>query len=305
MNETALVVRDEMSLAETLTLGKTLAASGYFDDASQAAQAVVKILAGRELGLGPIASMTGINVIKGKVALGANVMAATIKRDPRYDYKVIELTAERCELAFYENGHEVGRSTFDIDEARAAGVGKVTPPGKPAPMLTMFPRNLLFARAMSNGYRWYCPDAGGGSPVYTPEELGADVDGEGNVIDVAHTVVRRDANQAIREVYDGQPLDVGHAADIAEAKREADDLDLDEPYPEPVDLDYVPEWIDTGDKGRFTDLAQEACLHLGYAHQKHVENAIKQMVPDRDERAQLTYRSTWILLQEHQRSKLQ
>jgi hypothetical protein len=36
---------------------------------------------------------------------------------------------------------------------------------------------MLFARAMSNGARWYCPDVFAG-PAYTPDELGADVDGE-------------------------------------------------------------------------------------------------------------------------------
>jgi hypothetical protein len=42
---------------------------------------------------------------------------------------------------------------------------------------------MLFARAMSNGVRWYCPDVTNGNAVYTPEELGAEVDEDGNVID--------------------------------------------------------------------------------------------------------------------------
>ena len=42
---------------------------------------------------------------------------------------------------------------------------------------------MLFARAMSNGVRWYCPDVFAGMAVYTPDEMGADVDGEGNVIE--------------------------------------------------------------------------------------------------------------------------
>ena len=41
---------------------------------------------------------------------------------------------------------------------------------------------MLFARAMSNGVRWFTPDAFNGNAVYTPEELGADIDIEGNVI---------------------------------------------------------------------------------------------------------------------------
>jgi hypothetical protein len=36
---------------------------------------------------------------------------------------------------------------------------------------------MLYARALSNGAKWYCPDVFGG-PIYTPDELGAVVDGE-------------------------------------------------------------------------------------------------------------------------------
>ena len=37
-----------------------------------------------------------------------------------------------------------------------------------------YPRNMVFARALTNGARWYCPDVFNG-PIYTPDELGAGV----------------------------------------------------------------------------------------------------------------------------------
>ena len=218
MTEQAMVpYGGEMTLQETMALGKTLAASGYFDDAKEAAQAVVKILAGRELGLGPIAAMTGIHIIQKKVTLGANLMAATIKRDPRYDYQVIEMTAKRCEIVFYEKGRDIGCSVFSLEDAKNAGLSGAN--------WTKYPRNMLFARAMSNGSRWYCPDAFGGAPVYTPEELGAQVDGAGDLIEMpAQPTQRRSAPttapQAIDELFgDYDP-------DLEEAKREVDDLEL-------------------------------------------------------------------------------
>jgi len=67
-------------LADTLKLGEVLARSGFFADTRDAAQAVTKILGGRELGIGPIASMTGVYIVKGRVAIGANLMAAEIGR---------------------------------------------------------------------------------------------------------------------------------------------------------------------------------------------------------------------------------
>jgi hypothetical protein len=176
MEVKALTVRDDMTLKDTLTLGETLARSGFFSDTKDAAQAVVKILAGRELGFGPIASMTGVHIIQGKVAIGAALMGASVKADPRYDYRVIELSDQRAEIAFFEGGKELGRSVFTMDDAKAAGLtGKDN--------WRKFPRNMLYARAMSNGVRWYCPDAFGGNPAYTPDELGAEVDDEGNVVE--------------------------------------------------------------------------------------------------------------------------
>jgi len=162
-------------LADTMQLGDVLAKSGFFSDSRGAAQAVVKILAGREIGVGPIAAMTGVNIIKGRVTLSANIMAAAIKRDPRYDYRIKRLDDDGCELEFYEGGKAVGTSSFDKADAKQAGLS--------GDNWTKYPRNMFFARAISNGAKWFCPDIFGG-PVYTPDELGAAVDGEtGEIID--------------------------------------------------------------------------------------------------------------------------
>lgn len=165
----AITIRDDMPIME---LGQVLAKSGFFQDAREASQAVVKVLAGRELGFGPIASMTGVYIVKGRPALSANLMAAAIKRSERYTYRVVELSDKVAEIAFFEAGQEIGRSKFTVEDARRAGTQN----------MDKFPRNMLFARALSNGAKWYCPDIFGG-PVYTPEELGAKVDEDGEIID--------------------------------------------------------------------------------------------------------------------------
>jgi hypothetical protein len=167
-DNTALV-----SLADTMTLGKVLADSGFFADSRQAAQAVVKVLAGREIGFGPVASMTGINIIQGRVALSANLIAAAVKRSGRYDYRVIELTDDNCRIDYFEKGRDrIGSSSFSKADAVRAGTKN----------MDRFPRNMLFARAMSNGAKWYCADIFGG-PIYTPEELGANVNEDGEIVD--------------------------------------------------------------------------------------------------------------------------
>ena len=175
MSETALTLRD------TMDMGEVLAQSGYFSDAKGKAQAVVKVLAGREMGFGPIASMTGVHIVQGKPTIGANLLGAAIKGSGRYNYRVVELTNERAEIAFFEHGEEIGRSVFTMQDAQQAGLA-----GKGGSW-KMYPRNMLFSRAISNGARWYCPDVFSGVTPYTPEEMGAEVDEQGEVIDVTPT----------------------------------------------------------------------------------------------------------------------
>lgn len=158
---------------ELSQVAKAMAASGFFQDTKLEAQAIVKVLAGREMGLGPFASMTGIHIIQGRPSLGANLIASLIKNDPRYNYRVTQLDDKACSIDFYENGEKCGNSTFTVEDARKAQTKN----------LDKFPKNMLFARAISNGAKWFTPGIFGGSPVYTPEELGADVDEEGNIIE--------------------------------------------------------------------------------------------------------------------------
>lgn len=196
---------------------KAMAGSGFFTDTRVASQAIVKIMAGRELGFGPFASMTGVNIIQGKPAFGANIMAACVKKSGRYNYRVTEMTDKVCTIEFMEkmDGKWLtsGVSSFTIEDARKAGTKN----------LDKFPRNMLFARAMSNGVRWYCPDVMNGSVAYTPEELGADVDEDGNVINVeraevieAEVIQEETHNEGVRPF--SIPLTLEEACSVVNSK---------------------------------------------------------------------------------------
>lgn len=151
-----------------ITLGEVLAASGYFADARQAAQAAVKVMAGEELGVPAISAMTNIHMVKGRVTLGAHLMAALLRKHPDYDYRIDHLDNEACRITFTRGGDTVGESEFTIDDAKRAGSIK------PDSAWTKTPRNMLFARALTNGVRWYCPDLTTGA-IYTPDELDDEV----------------------------------------------------------------------------------------------------------------------------------
>ena len=154
------------SAADALTIGETFHKSGMFADIKSAQQAVVKIMAGAEMGISPFAAMSGIHIIQGKPTIGAGLMAARVKGFGKYDYRVLEHSDKVCSIEFGEKVpgglKSLGTSTFTIDDAKKAGTKN----------LDRFPKNMLFARAMSNGVKWYTPDIYE-SPVYVPEEMEA------------------------------------------------------------------------------------------------------------------------------------
>lgn len=162
---------------DALSIGETFFKSGMFADIKSAQQAVVKIMAGAEMGISPFQAMSGIHIIQGKPTIGAGLMASRVKASGKYNYKVLEMTDTNCIIEFYEGGNPMGMSSFTIEDAKKAGTKN----------LERFPRNMLFARAMSNGVRWYCPDIYEG-PVYVPEEMEAITE------DVQHTEVKKQLN---------------------------------------------------------------------------------------------------------------
>ena len=162
---------------EAMTLAaRALQASGYFSDVKSEAQALVKVMAGAEIGLPPFAAMTGIHIVQGKPVIGANLIATLVKNDPRYDYRVKQADATACIIQWYESGQAVGESSFTMTEATAAGLtGKDN--------WKKYTSDMLFARALTRGARRYAPGISGGSPIYTPDELGVDTDADGHIVE--------------------------------------------------------------------------------------------------------------------------
>jgi len=150
----------KVSATDALSLGKTFYESGMFTDIKSAQQAVVKIMAGQEIGIPPFASMSGIHIIAGKPTIGAGLIASSVKGSGKYDYKVVQQDEKACSIDFYQGKEKIGNSVFTADDAKKAGTKN----------FDKFPKNMLFARAISNGVKWYCPDVFAGS-VYTPEEM--------------------------------------------------------------------------------------------------------------------------------------
>jgi len=171
MENTALEPKRTDSLPgnfeEVTGLAKAFITSGYFADTRQLAQAIVKIQAGRELGIPPVYAMQNINLIRNRLCSSANTLALLVKRSGKYNYQVKEHTDTVCSITFFEANDgkwvEIGESTFTIEDAKRAELVK------PDSGWVKYPRAMLFSRAISQGARIYCPDAIGG--MYTDEEI--------------------------------------------------------------------------------------------------------------------------------------
>ena len=172
---TSLVSYNQEEFTVLQSMAKTMVESGFFADVKQVAQAMVKIQAGREIGLPPFASMTGIHIVQGKPVLGANLIATLVKNDPRYNYRVKRADNEACVLEWHEGGKVAGESSFTMAEAQAAGLT-----GKPT--WKSYPSDMLFARALTRGARRYAPGIFGGAPIYTPDEMGVETDEDGHIV---------------------------------------------------------------------------------------------------------------------------
>ena len=161
-------LKQELTLSEAAL---TMANSGFFKDARQAAQAAVKLIIGQELGLSIVASMKGIHVFEGNIELATTTMATLIKRSGLYRVKIIKADAQGCELRFEELQPDADQggwqccgppATFTVKEAQSAGLmGKDN--------WKKYPADMCYSRALSRGFRRYCPELAGG-PVYVQGE---------------------------------------------------------------------------------------------------------------------------------------
>lgn len=172
-----LAVMSDGEINRSWRLAEGLAQSGAFPDPEDGkmtpALAFATMLVGHDLGLSPTRALMSIDIVKGRPRINSVALAGFIKASGRYTYRIVEHDAEKCSIDFFEvppsrPGARVllGNSTFTIEEAKQQGLVKKTRTSKDG-MWEKVPKNMLFARALSNGCKWHCPDAMGGVPVYT------------------------------------------------------------------------------------------------------------------------------------------
>lgn len=149
---TAITLRREEQ-QDILLFAKALSGSGFFreQNITTEAQAAIAIVAGREIGIGPVEAVRSFHFTGNGVQPSADLLARLVRRHDRYDYSVVELSDEACELIFFDAVDQTEHvSRFTMVDAKRAGLASAA--------WQKYPRNMLFARAMTNGVAWYAPD---------------------------------------------------------------------------------------------------------------------------------------------------
>ena len=134
------------------------------------------IAMGRDLGLNAALALQNIHIIGGKPALGAGARAMFLAQ-AGYRWRPVVHTDKQCTLRFWDNAGpmtDVDGKPLDVtitmeDAERAGWVENSRGSGKKG-NYDKIPKNMLFARVISNFHRWYAPHVVG-AQVYDVGEV--------------------------------------------------------------------------------------------------------------------------------------
>jgi hypothetical protein len=156
----------------------TLVKSGFLPTAINTWQkATAMIMYGKELGMGPMESIQSIDVIQGKPTQKPQSMKAMVhKKLPGAVFRVVKSDDKSCEIEAARPGDTVTKFIFTIEDAARLGLTNKDNWKKQ-------PKVMLQWRCIGHVARTVFPDCLSGVS-YTPEEMGAEVDDEHNIIEV-------------------------------------------------------------------------------------------------------------------------
>lgn len=142
-------------------LARVFVASGLFKDVGKdsagntiseqaaIAQAYVKIAMGRSMGFCEAESMQGIDIIKGRPSVGAQLRAARMQR-AGYSWTFQQQDNTGCKITVFYKDQELGPASYTSDDAKSAGnQGKDN--------YVKNPSDMYFARAITRAQRRYAP----------------------------------------------------------------------------------------------------------------------------------------------------
>lgn len=157
------------------------------------------------LGVSPIHAITSIHVIEGKPSASADLIASLVRKAGHKLRITGDDTQARAVLIRHDDPDFEFVAEWNMNKARAANLTN-------KPVWKNYPAAMLRSRAITEVCRMGAPDALYGV-VYTAEELGADVNAEGEIVEIPVHIVH--------ESPEAQEPDMGPAAAMEQEPSEA------------------------------------------------------------------------------------
>jgi hypothetical protein len=134
---------------------------------------------GRTIGLTPMAAITGVHVIEGKPTASAGLISGLVRRAGHRLRVRGDDTKAVVEIVRSDDPEYTFRTEWTLERARTAGLTNKS-------VWKQYPAAMLKARAVAECARDACEEVLFGLH-YTPEELGAEVNEDGEVLTVTTT----------------------------------------------------------------------------------------------------------------------
>lgn len=148
---------------------------------------------GRMIGLAPMAAITGVHVIEGKPSASAALISALVRRAGHKLRVRGDARSATCQIVRSDDPDFVFEVTYTIEEARGAKLTNKE-------VWQKYPASMLKARAVTQCARDACEEALLGMH-YTPEELGVEVDADGEPVAAQQQVERSRPQQAAEDEW--------------------------------------------------------------------------------------------------------
>ena len=154
------------TMDEAKKLAKAVMDSRLFAAYANPQAAFLVIMAGREFGLGTMASLRSFHIVEGRPCLSAQAMMGLCLRHHSCQlFRVVSASAEEVVVEAQRNGWSSPSTwSFTIQDAEQAGLTSRQNWRK-------YPRAMLTNRCIAEASRFWFPDVVGG--LYDPEELAA------------------------------------------------------------------------------------------------------------------------------------
>lgn len=168
------------------------------------------------LGVAPINAITSIHVIKGKPTASADLIAGLVRKAGHKLRISGDDTYALAQIIRQDDPDFTYEARWDLAKAKAAGLQTQT--------WKQYPAAMLRARAITEVARMGASDALFGC-IYTPEEVGAQVDADGTPVGQAST----SPMARLRDVTAPESAADTETGEILEGE-----IEPDEPTPEPI-----------------------------------------------------------------------